>query len=207
MSAFEVPVGGQAEVATTIAGLANTPSAGQKAVLRLGSSPYHFVPLTYDSSLSKWVSEEYQGFTSSGVNPGVTTTSTSAANLSGAEVHRGAIPYHKECYDAGLRLQVWLAVFMDNSSGGAASAIAQVRVRELADGDTSGTDIWQSGEVTVVGSTGTQKIINWGDITHTTGPSDAAGIGMLELWGRTGGSGTARFGLAYCKYRWVAAAA
>ena len=195
------------QVATTIGGLADSPSPGQRAMLRLGSSPYHFMPLTYDSSLSKWVSEEYHGFHSSGVLPGATTTNSSATNLTGAEIHRGAIPFHKECYDAGLRLQVWYACFMDNLSGGAASAISQVRVRELADGDTAGTDIWQSAEVTVVGSTGTQRIIAWGDITHTTGPSDAAGVGMLEVFGRTGGSGTARVSLAFCKYRWVAAAA
>lgn len=127
--------GAPVKVATTIAGL-GTPFDGMTGLLRLGSTPYNFVPLVYDGTLGKWVSDEVWAFEHSAGYP---FTSFYFENGTTSYVETTCfqfIKHWKQKYDAGLRLQVAYAGTLFTSSGGTEARMG-VNLSDFDDGDSS----------------------------------------------------------------------
>ncbi|MEK7201130.1 MAG: hypothetical protein AAB737_00655, partial [Patescibacteria group bacterium] len=101
---------GGATVATTVSGC-GTASAGAVCLLRIGSSPYEFVTLTYDTTYGKWVSQPTKLFGSdiTGANGNVASgqgyLNWSSGGDQTIEIGSWAIDW-KKYLDAGLSLQL-----------------------------------------------------------------------------------------------------
>jgi hypothetical protein len=110
---FFTPSPGSALVATTVAGLGTAPTSGTNGLIRMGSSPYTFVPLVYDSTYAKWVS------------PTMTVKGTDAsvsAFTQNAQAVQFSLPLWSEYVTAGLsvvaRATAWYVSNQSNANGG-----------------------------------------------------------------------------------------
>lgn len=128
---FWAAAGGGATVATTIAGL-GTPADGALGWLRVGTTPYAFVPLTFDATYAKWVSPQW----TVGSVGRYSEDQTSAAE-------RGifGLADYKAHTDAGLRLMLRLTSEAARPGGAGTSVTVSVNVAEYDGNATSVTSI------------------------------------------------------------------
>lgn len=115
-------------IATTVAGL-GTAAGGAMGMLRLGSTPYVYLPVIYDATYGKWVSEPQFGI----------DAAREAVAFSGSGGITEAllfIPEYKAIHDAGMRLQVCQSGFLSTSDA-ASQARMGVNVYDYDDGDTA----------------------------------------------------------------------
>lgn len=191
--------GGHALVATSIGDLPDVPSNGRVAHLRVSTTPYEFITLLYDTTLSKWVSP-LVGWHQSETDE--TTGSTSYVNLTGARLY---LPGHKALYDAGLRLQGRMSSQIRNSGGGNTTSM-RLNLYELADGDTVPASIATTADPTIshVGTVATYKFSNWLDFSYSGAPGDAHAVVIPQFKASAGTAGAAGTGH---RVRWAAAAA
>jgi hypothetical protein len=184
-------------VADTVANL-GTAIDGLPGLIRVGSSPYSFVPLTYDATLGKWISSEIANvhhitttFTDGGVSYGPVAT-----NL----VTRHLIPNAKAIHDAGLRPQV--AVFGRLQNSGANNTFVRASMYEFADGDTGITLVAVGNDNCVNnGTTTTYRYSNWATMTMLS-LTDPHWELMLET---KVSAGTGTFYESGAVMRWVSA--
>jgi hypothetical protein len=98
-------------------------NSGQLVTLRAGSSPYHFLQLTYDSTYQRWVSSQvWYSFwvdnNNENVSPyGYSAPSTTFTDIANGYMGRIAIPGFSSLYSAGLRPQAQFYFKFRASSG------------------------------------------------------------------------------------------
>lgn len=107
-------VGSVAEVATTVAGL-GTPVDGSVGLLRLGSTPFDFLAMVYDATLSKWVGPEAWYYPATTDADGLLTQTDVIAIAEYNSLYRQYFPY-KIFKDAGLSMQLRLTGFCRHTS-------------------------------------------------------------------------------------------
>lgn len=161
--------GGSASTSTTVGGLANSPSDGDIAWIRGGSSPFNFVGLVYDGTYGKWVSINNWFLSSKDATP-LTTTSTTYAAPSTANVQRSLTPW--AVYDtAGLSWQFRMIVQGHIAGGGATASYALI----VLSGDASGAASTQGSDFAEVTTTSTTDVVldsDWVDLPVGLTPND-----------------------------------
>lgn len=188
-------------VATTVAGL-GTPSDGQSGLLRVGSTPYDFLGLTYDATYGKWVSAEQSDYLWPTTNASVSQTDVIAvAELAPTNQPPYGPLLYKVFKDAGLTMQARLTIFAvaDPSK----SANFQIGHRTWNTGATGlGTTSFNSTVTTVAGGGGTQfKDSGWLDLSPTNNDFIGFTMGAFRASGGTGIS--ISFSVPRIHWRWV----
>jgi hypothetical protein len=125
---------GLATVATSVAGL-GTGVAGAQGLLRLGSSPFSYIPLVYDATLSKWVSEE-RHFHNGGTNPNNDYSRVAQQINAGTAVLLGPVIPWTNYAGAGLKLQMRWIVLVQNENG--SNGYVQPSIQALAQNASAG---------------------------------------------------------------------
>jgi len=192
-------------VATTVAGL-GAGAGGKVGRLRIGSSPYEFVDLVYDSTYSKWVSAPVrQLVTAASIN------TASATYVGSASENPLWLPNYKALYDAGLRPQLrWFGTIRNN---GGSLGTGGLRIYDAADGDTAdGTNVGTADCVTTTSVSNTLKDSGWIDPSGLSSPAskaDAKVVAVIKAAANTTsagdgfGSGDGGAGIV-AMFRWVA---
>jgi hypothetical protein len=185
-------------VATSVSGLPSSPASGATAMLRMGSSPYEYLLLTYDSTYAKWVSAEQRQFL------WYTTSDVSQTDvLTVTEVGNNICPFvlYKTYVDAGLSLQIRLRVKLIAS---AKYVRAQLGMYTFNAGDSSfGSVVWQSAtEVEQGGGATGMKDSGWQVVSGLT--SRDMFIFILGGYRESGGSPiSVSYGRPTAAWRWV----
>jgi hypothetical protein len=185
-----------ADVATTVAGLNASPVNGEIGMLRLGSTPYQYMKLIYDSTRGKWVGDQFPAiFALTGTIGSISGTTYTA--LTDSQVVRMLIPFFNLMYTAGLRPEVFLQAQMTNSGN---TCFARVALFGVSDGDTGLTLYDVAGEVSVVASSATYKESGWSAYPALTVTKDhAVAIVQVKV-----SAGTANYSGLGGWMRWVA---
>lgn len=184
-------------VATTVAGL-GTGASGRQGMLRIGATPFDFIPLTYDATLAKWVSPV---FSTTWEQPasGVTTASTT---YTGATIGRHYIPNHAAIHTAGLRPEAHLTVYVQNT--GANTTSFRVATYSYDHDDTSSSVPEMLTADPTLSSTQAAGIFKATStfVAFTGTPTQTHSLALVE-WKVSAGTGTlVLVGLAL---RWVSA--
>jgi hypothetical protein len=164
LTSSSVAWGGSVKVATTVAGL-GTGVDGEAGLIRGGSSPYDIVPVVYDATYGKWVSQPFALVAQMGswnTTDGVTVerriVAGGAGNWDADYAHLSA----KALTDAGLRLQVRLVGEMLGSASVAANCIGQVDIVEANVGDTGAGSVFSTSVSTALSQ------VNIGGVANNT---------------------------------------
>lgn len=197
-------IGARAASATTVAGL-GTGSDGALGVLRVGSSPYDFLNLTYDSTYGKWVSDPWI-VGAGGRNTYYNTANTwkSVNNVyqpAGSAGDDGTatdtfFPY-KAFVDAGLTLQWRLVCVL--VSDGTTVVDGGLQITCGAANSALGTSSTDAVLITHSANTGVVKDSGWATAASVT--SDTWGYITIRFRSNALDSGAMGGGTAWC--RWV----
>ena len=186
---------------------------GRPVVLRVGSSPYDFLQMQYDSTYERWVSSQvvfspYTGGTAK-------TLTTSWSDTASALLGQIWVPWLKDFFDAGVRPQICIAAkqaaFFSSGSG---TVTVQLRgvVYEYNDADTAlSASIATStvSDMAVTSSPGTVTTYDasgWLDFTFSPNPSESRGVFNIQGQVTTTGSPVGSSGTLHEPYiylRWV----
>lgn len=179
-------------VSGSIAGLGSV-RAGKAGLLRPGFS---LIAVVYDATLGKWVSDAFPAI---GQQEADSVTATAYPNfpLTAQEWPMCFLPDYQAIYNAGLRLQVFVAALLDNS--GANTTFLRARLGLLNAGEAALTAGDAAGEISNVGTTATYKTSGWVTLSTTT-PSKAYAYLCAEA--RTT-AGTATISQGTIMGRWV----
>jgi hypothetical protein len=185
-----VQIAGIQVPASDVQGLYNTaddinglgsPIHGAPRMLRLGTTPYEFIPLIYDEVYGKWVSTTlYQAFQ---VTEPKTTTSTSFNDFATSLFPLVVIPNFLSAYNAGLRPQVAMGGYMEidlvtTSGSSTATGECTVALKEFANHDTALNQIATGGSLlgrtqnTTVGNLLGYEGANWADFSFSATPAE-----------------------------------
>jgi hypothetical protein len=185
---------------TTVTALPASPADGETVLLRLGSSPYEFIMMTFDATYSNWVSTHPLLITGNGLEAEVTTTSNTPVAGMSILINR-----YKTYYDAGLRLQVSVAGrYRSTDATGTAKLHA-----EILGGTLNVTTLSSLGTTTGVTSpsgnanTFLQAVSDWQDFSASDPGSDTQAFIRMIL--TRGVAGTAGVTLRNMSLRWIAA--
>jgi hypothetical protein len=176
-------------VATAVAGLP-TAQGGKPVVFRVGTSPFDFVTLIYDSTLLKWVSSEVTWQTTDLDNAAGTDALWSGVPL----VADMQIPNFKAHYDAGLRLQVRCA---GRGSGAAQAWNYKLRADQYNTGDTSLSTVATSGALISGSAANENRVGAWTDLAVVPTENHLVLRPLFTFPGNSSSKGVC-FG-----YRWV----
>lgn len=163
---------------------------GRKIKLRVGSSPYDFVTLTYNATYAKWVSSTWNVIDTEGES--FTSSSVYANSAEFSNSPHALIANYKAFYDAGLRLQMNISGKVNGSAGGV-SAFACVTLFEFNDQDTSITRLGTASEhAAMIGVLGTTPKFAYSGFSAATGtPTKSHAYAVLTGMADSAGSVTA----------------
>jgi hypothetical protein len=169
---------------------------GRTGTVRGGANPYEFVQMVYDAVYGKWVSNP-QSWIILG-SGGVSDTQTAYDVLGTTGVDAPMIPY-QAFYDADLRPQWRLIVFMDNS--GANSTFAKLGYQTVDAVGATSSVVESSWELENVGTTAAFKDSGWQNM------NEAVTVDVLLFAALVGkvSAGTGAWGFASIYQRWVSA--
>jgi len=183
-------------VAVTVAGL-GTGFAGKHGLIRVGSTPFSFVALVYDSTLAKWVSEPVLWLVPVEVAGGAVTDTLWVTGSNEHVPTSMQIRDYKALYDAGLRLQ---AFCQGRGSSVAGAWNYKLRASDFDDGDTALATIATSAAI-VSGSAANEYRGGWVDFVAT--PTQAhVQLDPLYTIPAAGNMGETSRGIVF-GYRWV----
>lgn len=177
-----------ATVATTVAGL-GAGSTGDLGLLRLGTTPYDFLPLIYDSTYAKWVSPVFT-VAASGVR------SLSASGL----VATGPLPSYKAHTDAGLTLMLMLYAVANRPGGSSTSTTIALNTYEYDGDDNTITSIDSS----LVSTSHTMSADSYAQTAWAAaGAPASAAHGLVQAYATLSNAGTSEATGATVLGRWV----
>lgn len=181
------------QVATTVGALST--GNGNAARLRLGSSPYDFVVLIYDSTYGKWISEAIPVKMTNAVGQSTTSTTYVVANTTWQDQH---IMPLKVFTDAGLTIQLRTMWLCSVSGGGITGSISPTITGYNVGGADSTTLAAGTMVVTQTNTTRSMVDSGWTDVS----PSPITD-GMNGGWSVKTSSGTFSYLHAGTWLRWV----
>lgn len=182
--------GGGANVATTVGGLPGSPTAGMLGRLRMGSTPFDFQDLVYDTTLTKWVSPVRPIFFLA--STGLSANNT--ANVWAATGASGLIPYGA-WITAGLTLQIRLSGIMGSSGTTDAGVVMQT-------GAVAGSLSAATADVANATVVGASAIYDTGWIAAPVPTSNT--LALFTIRGRNTINNTGQWSSMNLDMRWVA---
>lgn len=169
---------------------------GRPGMLRVGSSPYDFFPLTYDAVYGKWVSD-FQVLAS--VEGGKATASTSYQALGNGEAPAPSIPWG-DFDTAGLKPQYRLIALLANDTAGG-TATATMIFESFNDNDAIVGGTAAAWSVAVTGTSPRLRSSGWQDIPSLT--ARAFLLSTFALKSSSGANLASMGSSTSVQFRWV----
>lgn len=172
--------------ASTVAGL-GTASDGKLGMLRLGSTPFDFLSLTYDATYGKWVSD-----TKVIASAYQFTTPNTAFTAWGGLSYDAILPYRLFA-NAGLSIQARQTVGLSNPTGGAHVATTDLFTQTVDTGGAFNAAVTFGGAMSMTQTGSTTKFVDSNWVTIAPGAltdwvliepvvkSDAAGTAQVLI--------------------------